>query len=435
MTLTPEIFSWMFALLRSRGASLFVFATKILGAGSALVLNVVIARTLGIENAGLFFLNISIVTIAYAIARFGFGYTTYRYIAEANETGRSNEVASIAGFSVLIVLTISIVTAATLTIFADYISQKMFKSPSMAMPLRVMSMTIPIYCVGGMYSEVLKGLRQPLKYSLFESVIIKAASIPLVLWLGTQFSLSGAAWAFVIANIIALCFVVLFGQRAISGASVKRQNFTEKRGMLRSAGYFASVSYFTVASQWVSPLIVGALLNPSSAAIFVTAYRTVVVLDFVLLSIAAVAAPLFVKAFAESGYVGLFSAAKGQVYQAMAISGTLAIMMFAAAPFIMNIYGPEFDLGISALRIMIALQAIATPLGVFGLAVSAAKGEKAMALITPIACLIGLFCAYLGAWFWGLNGAALGTIVSSLMTNIFLTLWFFRLWRRNSSVN
>jgi len=410
--------------------ALIVFCTKIIGAGSALLLNVVIARILRADGAGIFFMCMSVVTIAYALARMGFGYTTYRYIAEANETGRSHEVRSIAEFSIGYVFKASIVVCLGVIIGAPYLSNTVLSAEEMVLPLSLMALTVPIYCVGGMYSEVLKGLRKPLPYSVFESVLIKVFAIPLLLFLGLSHGLLGAASAFVIANIIALAFVWYVGRSTINAISAMSGNvatpYANKRGMLKSTVYFAVVSYSTVAAQWCSPLIVGATLDTSSAAVFFASYRTATILEFVLLSLAAVLGPIFVRAYADGGYTSLMRAAKKHAIRAAGTSVGLGAALFAVAQPLMRLYGEDFIAGVSPLRIMIVLQLITAPLGVFGLAVSAARGERVMAVITPISCLVGLIAVYIGAATWQLNGAAAGVGLANIVTNVLLFIWFFR---------
>jgi Membrane protein involved in the export of O-antigen and teichoic acid len=414
----------------SRSGAALVFLTKIVGAGCALLLNVVVARTLGVHDAGIFFLSVSIVTIGFALARFGFGYTTYRVVAEASETGRKSEVASITTFAVQVVFSLSILTTLVTCLCSELIAERAFSAPDMVLPLIIMALSIPVYCVGGMYSELLKGLRRPISYSMFESVIIKVASIPSVGYLGFKYGLIGAATGFLIANLLALLFVAVRARAVVReiGAS---SAFNGKMEMLKSTAYFAVVSYSTVAAQWVSPLLVGYILDPASAAVFFAAYRSVTVLDFVLLSIAAVAAPIFVKAYAEGGFTKLLKVTIAQAARALVVSCALALIMFLSASFIMSLYGEEFEAGAGALRAMLAVQVLATPLGVFGLAVSASKGERSMALIAPAACAVGLVSTALLASSFGIEGAALGAVLSSLVMNALLAARFGMLWLKD----
>ena len=68
-----------------RGSAI-AFGVKIVAAGSAFAMNVVIARQLGAEEAGLFFLAYTIVFIAAAVSRLGLDSTFVRFIAARHAT-------------------------------------------------------------------------------------------------------------------------------------------------------------------------------------------------------------------------------------------------------------------------------------------------------------------------------------------------------------
>jgi O-antigen/teichoic acid export membrane protein len=66
--------------------SLIGVGIKVLAAISIFMMNIVVARTLGAAEAGLFFLGFTLVTMAAAIGRVGLDQTIVRFIAAQQAT-------------------------------------------------------------------------------------------------------------------------------------------------------------------------------------------------------------------------------------------------------------------------------------------------------------------------------------------------------------
>lgn len=399
--------------------SLVVFGMKVGGAGLAFILNIAITRVIGIHDAGVFFIAFSLTTILYAVARFGLGYTTYRSIAEAAIEEGVPRVRQTANSVVLLVSAISIVIAITVIASADLLSHWLFGSSEGVAVLILLALTIPLYCIGSIFSEILKGLRRPIGYALFENIIIKACAVPIVLWLGVSLGLVGAGWAMLVANAVGLVVVTLLTVSVLRGfPAATRAHVDNLPTLLSTTALFAVVSLSTVLSQWLGPLIVGQVLTPSDAAIFFTAYRTSAVLEFVVISIVSVAGPAFVAANSLGGIKSVLKLAKPEALKALGAVLLLAVPAAIFASPLMTMYGADFARGDNALRALILFQVINAPLGVYNAAVIALKREKAMAVLAPVSAILVAVLSYTFTLQWGVLGAAVGVGLSMMTYNL-----------------
>lgn len=395
---------------------LAVFATKLAGAGLALLLNVTVSRTIGIHEAGMFFIGLSLVTMLYALARFGMGYAIYRCVAELSETGRQDALADTVRAALGRVGLLSLPAGTLMALASPWLAGLLFGDAGKAPVLAVLAATIPVYCLGSVLSEVLRGRRQPLQYALFENVLIKALAIPLVIGLGTAFGLVGAGLGFLAANAGALVFAAIAVVRVLKPiAGVPAP--CDRPALYRAARYFAVVSIAGVTTQWLGPLVVGSLLSPADAALFFTAYRTAAVLDFVVISIVAVAGPAFVGAFARSGASGVGAMARPAALRALAGALALAMPLWLSARFIMGLYGEAFAAGETVLRILIAFQVLNAPLGVFTAAAIARKQERRMAGAALVAVSASALLIAAGTGLYGLTGAACASGLALVLQN------------------
>jgi O-antigen/teichoic acid export membrane protein len=397
--------------------SLLVFGTKIGGAGLAFLLNIAITRAVGIHDAGVFFVSLSLVTILYAVARFGLGYTTYRFIAEL-DARRREDLRSLTASVVALVAFSSTLIGVALSAGSEWVSAQLFEFNEGAFVVALLAWTIPIYCTGSILSEVLKGLRKPLQYALFENVLIKACALLGVVSLGHWWGLQGTSWAFLGANIVALVTVTILCLRALSEQPASSRRFYPFSEVLKTTSMFAVVSISTVLAQWLGPLIVGYLLSPADAAIFFTAYRTSVVLEFVVISIVSVTGPALVAAYTTSGITAVTKLARPEALKALVGASCLAVPALVLAPRIMGLYGSEFAIGENVLRILIVAQVINAPLGVFNAAMIALKKERHMAALAPLSAMGAAVLSGVFTLLWGLPGAAVGVGISTVLYNI-----------------
>lgn len=407
--------------------TILTFLTRSSGAGAAFVLNIIVARVLNIADAGYFFSSLSVVTIAYALSRLGLGYSTYRVTAELTANGLLSRLKDLCITVTLTVSLASIVVSIFLVIFARELSIAIFGRDELYFCLSIMALSIPLYCVGSIISEILKGIGKPLQYSLFESVIIKASGIPLIFFLGRMYGLQGAAWAFVASNFVGLLFVSYFAyislREPLRNAGYEKNSRTD---LLRTTLYFSVVSISTVLSLWAGPLIVGHLVGARDIAIFFASFRTAAVLDLVIISIGAVSGPAFVREYASGGLTALRGTVRKTGVIAFAAVALLSVPLIVWAPEVMMIYGGDFSEGATVLRILLIAQWINGPLAVFNLAIIAAKGEKAMAAIAPLAAASGLTATYFLTSSNGLVGAAIGVAATTFIYNAMLGAAFLR---------
>lgn len=400
--------------------SLLVFGMKVGGAGLALILNIAITRSIGSHAAGVFFIALSLTTILYAAARFGLGYTTYRYVAEMAASGRGQEVRRVSASVTLMVTAFSLLLGFLVSANAGWITRTFFGSDEGTSVVAILAWTIPIYSIGSILSEILKGLSRPLQYALFENILIKACAIPAVLLLSTNFGVDGTALGILLANCLALLVVIAMAYRALERHPRPNTPLYDVRELLRTTSFFAVVSLSTVLAQWLAPLIVGNLLTPTDAAIFFTAYRTSAVLEFVVISIVSVAGPALVGAYAGGSVAAVVKLARPEALRALAGVSALAVPSLLLAPHIMGLYGADFVRGEDVLRILVVFQIINAPLGIFNAAVIALKREKIMALLAPLSAILAAGLSYTLASIWGLPGAATGVGLSSVLYNLMI---------------
>jgi O-antigen/teichoic acid export membrane protein len=142
-----------------RGSAI-AFGVKILAAGSAFAMNVVIARQLGADEAGLFFLAYTIVFIAAAVSRLGLENTFVRFIAAHHASNEWGRIKGLYQTGIRWSLVASLCVATSLWLLADYLADEVFGKPAFADVMRIMTMGIPLTALFTLHANALQGIKR-----------------------------------------------------------------------------------------------------------------------------------------------------------------------------------------------------------------------------------------------------------------------------------
>ena len=154
--------------------SALAFAVKILAAGSAFAMNIVIARKLGASEAGLFFLAFTLVIIISAISRLGLDQTFVRFISAQRAENDWPFINGLYRAGMIWSFLASIGSAFILWSLADPISVHVFNKPEFANVLAIMAWGIPLMALFILHAQALQGLKR-----IPQAMFVFSASLPL----------------------------------------------------------------------------------------------------------------------------------------------------------------------------------------------------------------------------------------------------------------
>ena len=97
-------------------------------------LNIVVARTLGAHGAGLFFLALTVITIAGVRGRLGLDAAVVRFVASAAVSGRWDRVKGVGRHAILVTLGASLILAAAVALSAGWMAESVFRKPDLTAP-------------------------------------------------------------------------------------------------------------------------------------------------------------------------------------------------------------------------------------------------------------------------------------------------------------
>ena len=144
--------------------------TRSAGAALQFLLSVVIARWLGAEGAGLFFLALTVMMLGTVFGRLGLDNALLRFVSAGAGVGDWPEVQGVYRRSMAFALASSLVTSLALFAAAPALAVHVLSKPDLIQPLRTMALALVPTALVLLYAEAIKGLKRILASQLLQGV-------------------------------------------------------------------------------------------------------------------------------------------------------------------------------------------------------------------------------------------------------------------------
>jgi len=145
---------------------------KVTGAGIAFSLNIVLARLLGADGVGVYYLAASCVFLVSTIGRCGLEKYLVRNISIGASGGSDSSVKGVYQKSMEISFGASLILAIFIVIFREQISSDIFSRPMFDVPLFIVAVALIPYSLLVLNSQALIGLKKIKDSLLVSSVIV-----------------------------------------------------------------------------------------------------------------------------------------------------------------------------------------------------------------------------------------------------------------------
>ena len=179
-------------------SSAFLF--KVIAAAFGFALNVQLARMLGAEGAGIYYLAFTITTIIATVARVGLDNVILKIIAVKASQGNWVAVAGVYRQSMTVVAVIAITIAGSMVVIAPTLSGQIFLAPSFGVPLKIMMLSVVPLALFTLHAFALQGLKKTSQSTIVLGLVAPLITIISLPFLVPRYGVSGAAWAYLIGG-------------------------------------------------------------------------------------------------------------------------------------------------------------------------------------------------------------------------------------------
>lgn len=332
------------------------FLLRLLGTLLGFVVSVIVARLLGAEGSGVYYLAASVVVIAATIGQMGFENTVIRFVASHAAVGEWRTVRFVYRTAITTVALASLVVSLLIFSGAGWMARDLFGKPGMEVPLILMAAAVVPFSLSMIQSDALRGLKQIPASQLVRSVLPPLASLILIYPFALLWQANGAIAAYLVAALVAAGAGWFFWSQAFNesaGTVAGGDVAITLRPLFQSSWPLFGVTLTGIAIQQVATILLGVWSSSEDVGIFNVASRVSSLLLFPLMAMTCILAPKFAAMHRHGQREELIRLVRRSSTMLMMFAAPAVIVMFAAAERVMGIFGSDFVAGAWPLRLLL----------------------------------------------------------------------------------
>jgi len=393
------------------------FLLKVVAAGMAFSLNVVLARLLGAEGSGIFFLTLTIVIIVSAVGRIGMENALVRFVASNVAAGHSAKVLGVYKKAMLYTFLVASSLALLLYLMTPWLSQIVFSKPELEKPLSIMSSSVVFLALLTLHAHALQGLKKIAASISVLSLIVPLVTCFVAMIFVPLYGIDASVWGYLSGTILTLLFGRLFWLRATHGFDRKNAEF-DTIELFKSSNPLYAVVIMNMVIMWSPLLFLGVWDSSENVGIYSAASRTAMLTSFVLIAVNTIAAPKFSALYENRDFVSLEMVARNST-KIMVLLAAPALLIFLLVPeLILSIFGAEFKQGAYILMILAVGQFINVATGSVGYLLMMSGNEKLMRNNLVFCAILGILLNFILIPAYGVIGAAVGAAIVLSVQNL-----------------
>lgn len=397
------------SLLRGTAGS---FLNKVAANGLLFISQILFARTLGLQDYGIYVVALAWLSVLVLFGRLGFDMATVRFVAGFNS---QKEFGALRGFLIVARTTafgasllVSGAIAAIVMLCGDSMSVTTGKS------LLIVALIIPLFALVQIEAAAIRGLGRVVLGDIPLSI-----GHPLIL-IGTFFLLTEqsqqgssaetALYAYLIATGLTLLALWPAMARLLPRASEAARRVFRWREWTGTALMMTMIAGFGVMLAQMSTIVTGWLAGPETAGLFGAAGRLASTLLIVSFSLCTAIAPL---AAGMTDRHRLQESLNAGLKAIMMASVAVALILLAFGDVLLGLFGEAFTEASGALAIMVLGQLVAAAAAPAGIVLNMLGGQRQAASILAGAVIVNLCLLLVLVPPYGLIGAATATALTT----------------------
>ncbi|MGR3319414.1 MAG: flippase, partial [Candidatus Anammoxibacter sp.] len=305
----------------------------------------------GVDGAGIYFMALTITTIAFTIGLFGLNNTFVRFIASNASVEDWVAVKGVYQKGVLLSFAISVVSSLVMFGAAPWLSENVFANPELTKPMRLMALAVTPTTMLILHSEALKGLKRIRDANLVNGVGVPVISIIGLYLFVPKMGVTGAILAYTIAAI----FVAFGGFALWRSATSRMRNIVgrfETQKLFHSCLPLFWIACMHLVMDRGAMIMLGIWCTNEDVGIFGVSFRTVILTSFILTAVNSIVAPKFAELYKQNNLKALSSTAKNSAKLIILMSSPIFLIIFIFPEWVLGFFGNKFVEGATVLRIL-----------------------------------------------------------------------------------
>lgn len=395
-------------------SSILSIAVRLIGTASGFILTLLITKSLGAAESGLYFLSFAIVTFLAVFSRLGLDMVV---IKKTGSELSSHNTYTVLNKALIVTTSLSLFFTALLFFGSDYAAEIVFNKPELGEVLSHFSFAVFGIAVLAILSMSMQGRGNSIASVMVQTVVLNMILICYVavtregndaINLATLYSITGA-------GVFSICYLLwvcrLKNKSRINKGACKDlqvHNITYY-GLLTSS---LPLWIFTMANQlvqWSGLFFVGAFATSANVAEFGVSQKIANLLTVLFMAINMVVAPKLAHAFKKENNEEVFRLMKQSTILATLVSALPMLVFAFYSRELLGLFGKDFEAAGPLLLILFAGYFYNVATGPIEILLSMSNQERVLKIvalyITPFSILLSAILTI----YFGVLGAAIAT--------------------------
>jgi len=426
---------WKLILRASSGT----LGIKIVGAGLAFLMQILLTRTLGAAQYGIYVYALTWAQLVALVGAFGFSTASVRFVAKYRGQGDTKRLHDYLAFSRLTKTGISLGMGALFAVVAGLVyteaeTQTTFLVAAL-LPVAQATLAVRIAEMRGAQYVVAGYTIEQVVRPVFVIVCMGMAA-----WVGWSI-LSYEAMVLYVAGTTLAAGTAVWGTGRVlpdkteSGhdTEIRTRHTTHRATWFRTARDMALIAGFNLILFRADTIMVGSLVGTEAAGLYAVASKGAGLVAFVTLAVNATVAPMFADLYAQGGKEELQSVVTFGARLVLVGVASATVFLFVFAALLLSLFGPEYVASVPILRILLIGQLANAAAGPALLLLNMTEYESVSAWIQGTCAALNIGLNALLIWLFGAEGAASATAITMVVWNIMALVAVYRYLRIDAS--
>ena len=402
----------------ARGAGI-AFVIQAGGTGLKYLTQVLLARWMGASEYGVFAYAFTWANLLSVFATLGFTTGVLRFVPEYFAKKDWAHLGGLIRRVRQLVFLAGLVIAAAGSLMVLFLQPHQMDASTLLLGMGL----VPLLALMSVQMEMARGARRiALAYTppMLVQPVLALGAVFLVLKTLSKLTSVATIGAFMLA-----VFVVLIVQSWRLTHALPREVFSvppsyETARWLRVSLPLLIISGSLIVLNQSDILMIGIFIGPREAGIYTAATKTAALVSFVLVAVNAIVAPMIAEFYAKGDHVklqGMVSVAARWMFWP-SFGATLGLILFGRR--ILELFGRDFAVGYWALAILAVGQLVNASVGPVGYLMSLTGHQDLGARVYSVSALVNVGLNVLFIPMWGLVGAAVATVTTMVLWNVWL---------------
>lgn len=408
-----------------RGSSISFFL-KITGMLIGYIVVLYITNTFGAHEFGILTLCITLVAIFSLIPKFGMEFALVRIISELFTLKRFSEIRQVFKLVFIGSGTLAIIFIIVLYIGADIITDKILDKVYIKDYLQIASIAIITTAMTAIVSATLQGLKKTKKFVFIQAILMQLIFIVFLLLNNIVKITDNLVIIYVLSNVVSTLIAMAILLNTFN--NFKEQGIKEvyKYDLLKIINVSFPMLFsgsIAMLMSWTDIIMLGIFKSESEVGVYGVVLKLAGLTGIALVAINSVSVPKFVEFYINKNLKGLEKIVKQSTKLIFITSFPLLLLYLFFSKTIMGIFGDEFIIGAMALIIISLGQFINAISGSVGYIMQMTDNQKIFQNVIIIASLLNITLNYFLIPMYGINGAAIASMISMMFWNITLVIF------------